>query len=86
MAMQLPPKGMGCCHCEPGTPIDFIETRRGKKLALCLECILRWFPQWTVTQWEARHTQYLDHVAEALKRSLRKQAKEAGEARVAAGI
>lgn len=85
MVVTLPPKGQGCCHCEHGVPVDFIEMRGKQKLALCLECVMKWFSHWTVTQWEARHTVYQDHVEVKVRRAMVKELKEAALARAAAG-
>lgn len=64
--------GRGCWHCEVGVPVERIESRRGV-IALCLECVLLWFPGKTVEWWEARHRPFRDHVGEALKRSRKKE-------------
>jgi len=64
--------GRGCCHCEVGVPIEFIRYRGGT-VALCLECVLKWFPGKTVDWWELRHAPFLDHIDEALKRSQEKE-------------
>lgn len=60
-------EGAGCHHCVPGVPIERIETRHGT-VALCLECVLRWFPGKDVHWWEDRHAPFLDHVKERFKR------------------
>lgn len=82
---ELAAMGRGCHHCVVGVPVEHIESRRGKVLALCLECVLLWFPGRTVTWWEARHTVFLDHVDEALRRSREKETARHLKALVAAG-
>ena len=73
MMMLDATEGHGCHHCEVGVPVERIESRRGKVIALCLECVLLWFPGKTVEWWEACHTPFLDHVDEALRRSREKE-------------
>lgn len=51
--------GKGCWHCETGRPIEYID-----RIALCLECVMLWFPGRSVEWWEARHTHYADHESE----------------------
>ena len=60
-------RGRGCHHCEVGVPIDHIEASRGYIIRLCLECVMLWFPDWTVAQWEAAHAPFGDHVQAAIK-------------------
>ncbi len=61
--------GKGCDHCVVGRPITYVENRGGRKLSLCLECTMWWFPGRDITWWEDRHQPFKDHVREALKRA-----------------
>ena len=65
--------GKGCWFCETGIPIEQVQTKRGgRKIALCLECVMRWFPTWTVEQWELRHAPFADHLDDSLKAAMAK--------------
>ena len=62
LAWSRAAEGRGCDHCPVGRPIEYIKTRGGRVIKLCLECVLRWFPGRTVAWWEERHAPYSDHV------------------------
>ena len=68
-------EGHGCHHCPDGHPVEYIESRAGR-IALCLECVLRWYPGKDAAWWEERHAPFRDHVDLALKRSFKKEARE----------
>ena len=44
------PEGHGCRFCESGRPVEHVESRAGN-VALCLECVMRWFPGRSADWW-----------------------------------
>ena len=69
------PVGQGCSHCELGIPIDYAERSRFM-VKLCLECVLRWFDGWTVTEWEANHAPLADHLGDRIEGAIAKELRE----------
>ena len=67
--------GNGCHHCERGIPIDYFKTKAGV-LALCLGCVMAWFPNKDVAWWEAQHAPYRDHVQDRIDAVLARQHSE----------
>ncbi len=67
------PLGRGCSHCERGAPITYVQPRRGRLIALCLECTMLWFPGKSIEWWEARHAPLRDHVDDKLKAAIEKE-------------
>ncbi len=63
-------EGQGCDHCEVGVPIEYVQMPSGQVVQLCLECVMLWFPGWTVADWEARHAPYRDHLSDRLAAAL----------------
>ncbi len=74
-------EGHSCSHCEGGIPIDAVQMRSGHKIYLCLECVMLWFPQWDVTDWEEHHTFFADHIDVALQESQEREGAAAMAAR-----
>ena len=72
MAYGRPEFGAGCFHCPDRVPITFVKSN-GRRINLCLECTLKWFPHWTVEDFEARHAPYRDHLGEKLDAALEAQ-------------
>lgn len=66
------PHGRGCWFCERGHPVEHVESPAGN-VALCLECVLRWFPGRSTDWWEARHAPLRDHLGIRLKEALERQ-------------
>ena len=66
------PEGQGCWFCEHGRPVEHVESRAGN-VALCLECVLRWFPGRSADWWEARHAPLRDHLGDRLKEAIQQQ-------------
>ena len=73
------PQGRGCDHCEDGIPITFTKSR-GRKISLCLECTMAWFPGRSVEWWESRHRPYRDHVKDRMAEAGRKEHERNAEA------
>lgn len=65
-------KGRGCSHCTIGQPIDYSE-RSKVVIKLCLECVLIWFAGWTVTDWEASHAPFADHLDDRIRAAIEKE-------------
>lgn len=70
------PDGRGCWFCEVGVPVEYVHSRAGN-VALCLGCVMRWFPGRSVEWWEARHAPFRDHLGDRLKEAIRRQKQEA---------
>lgn len=70
--MILAAYGLGCNHCEVGVPITFVSAPSGV-VSLCLECTLFWFPQWSVSDWEERHSPYRNHLDDKLAEAIRRE-------------
>ena len=60
--------GRGCHHCEEGHPIGRFEQKSGLQVALCLDCLLAWFPGKDAAWFEEQHTPLQDHLYVAFKR------------------
>jgi hypothetical protein len=54
-------EGRGCSHCEDGTPMSWFSSGRGT-IALCMTCLLDWFPGRTAAWLEERLDYYIDHI------------------------
>lgn len=71
-------KGRGCSHCEIGQPIDYSE-RSKVVIKICLECVLLWFAGWTVTEWEASHAPFADHLGDHIEAAIEKEMRDVSE-------
>ena len=65
-------KGAGCSHCERGVAMAWFNTR-GHVVALCISCLLEWFPGKKAAWLEERLSDYMDHVDYKLAVALAKQ-------------
>ena len=66
------PAGQGCWFCEVGRPVEHVESCAGN-VALCLECVMRWFPGRSVDWWEARHAPLRDHLGDRLRAAFKRE-------------
>ena len=53
--------GRGCSHCEDGEAMAWLQGR-GSIIALCISCLLEWFPGRSVQWLEERLDYYSDHI------------------------
>lgn len=60
--------GAGCAHCETGVAMAWFRTR-DHVIALCMSCLLAWFPGWSAEKLEARLDYYMDHVGYKIARA-----------------
>lgn len=54
-------KGRGCSHCEPGVAMSWFKTG-SHIVALCMNCLMAWFPGRSVEWLEERLDYYSDHI------------------------
>ena len=66
--------GRGCSHCEGGTAMAWFAGR-GTIIALCIICLVDWFPGRSVEWIEERLDHYSDHIGYKFAR-IRAQARD----------
>lgn len=54
-------EGAGCAHCEAGVAMAWFRTR-AHTIALCMGCLLEWFPGRSAEWLEGRLDHYMDHI------------------------
>ena len=60
--------GRGCSHCEPGVAMSWFKTGT-HMVALCMNCLMEWFPGRSVEWLEERLDYYADHVGYKLMKA-----------------